>query len=116
MCIYILSPTPLFTKYGSVPGNGQLPYPAAQMNVLKRQQRMIKNRESACQSRRKKKEYLLGLEVRLKTALLENERLKRENGTLKRQLDELATEVGGDVYGTNICLDCLLIGVFDLLY
>ncbi|XP_034002225.1 cyclic AMP-dependent transcription factor ATF-6 alpha [Trematomus bernacchii] len=60
--------------------------------ISQRQQRMIKNRESASMSRKKKKDYLLTLEGRLKLALYENESLKSENGNLKRQLEGILSE------------------------
>ncbi|XP_058611790.1 cyclic AMP-dependent transcription factor ATF-6 alpha isoform X2 [Onychostoma macrolepis] len=66
--------------------------PEDDSSASRRQQRMIKNRESASLSRKKKKEYLLTLEARLKVALSENEKLKNENGTLKRQVEGLITE------------------------
>uniref|UniRef100_A0A8C4NG61 BZIP domain-containing protein n=1 Tax=Eptatretus burgeri TaxID=7764 RepID=A0A8C4NG61_EPTBU len=86
----------------------------ADPRFLKRQQRMIKNRESACLSRRKKKEYLQGLENQLQTALSENAALRDENVRLRQQLHSLTASNGQFKEGSvkkGVCLAVFLLCV-----
>jgi len=65
-----------------------------EMRTMKRQQRMIKNRESACISRKKKKEYLASLEEQITALSQENTSLRAENELLKKRVTALESGQG----------------------
>lgn len=87
------------------------------VKTLKRQQRMMKNRESACLSRKRKKEYLTALEKKLEQYTTENEKLKSENENLKKAISALQSEnsklrkvlPSGVLKGSTIMLGVLLL-------
>ncbi|KAL5108956.1 Cyclic AMP-dependent transcription factor ATF-6 beta [Taenia crassiceps] len=62
--------------------------------LVKKQERMIKNRQAACLSRLRKKEYLERLEHRLNQLRQENAHLRQENNEWRNRYDHLERCLG----------------------
>ncbi|KAG5894091.1 hypothetical protein JTB14_003947 [Gonioctena quinquepunctata] len=91
--------------------------PNVDPRILKRQQRKIKNRESASLSRKKKKDYVTSLEEHVKILGAENKRLQTENFQLKERLgqyeDSFNNKKGNKAVRPSLVL-CVFLLVFGL--
>lgn len=93
----------------------------SEIKALKRQQRMIKNRESACLSRKKKKEYVTALENQISDLQEQNRQLHAENAALRQRLCESEEGSGGRSKIRNINLNgnkkntVMLLAVFCMI-
>ena len=68
-------------------------FPQAEQKQLKRVQRKIKNKISAQESRKRKKDYVEGLEERVKICTERNQELKREVDCLKSENQSLLAQL-----------------------
>ncbi|XP_014117642.1 PREDICTED: cyclic AMP-responsive element-binding protein 3-like protein 4 [Pseudopodoces humilis] len=97
---------------------GELPLTQAQERLLKKVRRKIRNKQSAQDSRRRKKEYLDGLESRAAACSALNQELRKKvqeleksNGSLLRQLQALVKETSAKPAQTGTCVLLLFLSL-----
>lgn len=103
-----------------------MPLTKAEERELKKIRRKIRNKQSAQDSRKRKKEYVDGLENRVKLCTVQNaqlqkkvEQLEKQNGSLLLQLKRLQTLVAnssGRNAQTSTCVMVLLLSFALLLF
>ncbi|XP_018620277.1 cyclic AMP-responsive element-binding protein 3-like protein 4 [Scleropages formosus] len=110
----------LLTQEGiSLPSN--LPLTKAEERILKKVRRKIRNKQSAQDSRRRKKEYIDGLETRVTTCSLQNqelqrtvEQLEKHNLSLMTQLRKLQSLIKQTATKAAQTTTCIMILIFSL--
>ncbi|KAM6309377.1 LOW QUALITY PROTEIN: cyclic AMP-responsive element-binding protein 3-like protein 4 [Podargus strigoides] len=102
---------------------GTLPLTQAEERILKKVRRKIRNKQSAQDSRRRKKEYLDGLESRVAACSALNQELRRKvqelerrNGSLLRQLQALIKQTSNKAAQTSACVLILLLSLGLILF
>ncbi|KAM3937357.1 cyclic AMP-responsive element-binding protein 3-like protein 3 [Leptodactylus fuscus] len=102
----------------------QLPLTKYEERVLKKIRRKIRNKQSAQESRKKKKEYMEGLETRMSACTAQNQELQRKVLMLEkhnmslieqlRKLQSLVSQTAGKTAQTGTCVAVLLLS-FSLI-
>ncbi|XP_068271068.1 cyclic AMP-responsive element-binding protein 3-like protein 4 isoform X2 [Nyctibius grandis] len=102
---------------------GTLPLTQAEERILKKVRRKIRNKQSAQDSRRRKKEYLDLLESRAAACSAQNrelrervQELEKRNGSLLRQLRALITPTSNKAAQTGTCVLILLLSLGLILF
>ncbi|KAM6038031.1 LOW QUALITY PROTEIN: cyclic AMP-responsive element-binding protein 3-like protein 4 [Theristicus caerulescens] len=102
---------------------GTLPLTQAEERILKKVRRKIRNKQSAQDSRRRKKEYLDGLESRAAACSAQNQELRKKvqelekrNGSLLRQLQALIKSTSNKAAQTSTCVLILLLSLGLILF
>ncbi|XP_065510025.1 LOW QUALITY PROTEIN: cyclic AMP-responsive element-binding protein 3-like protein 4 [Caloenas nicobarica] len=102
---------------------GTLPLTQAEERILKKVRRKIRNKQSAQDSRRRRKEYLDGLESRAAACSAQNQELRKKvqeleqrNRSLLRQLQALIKQTSNKTAQTGTCVLILLFSLGLILF